>query len=154
MPKARAAFGFSAVSQTCFWWGLPFTRAAPFMNRILRCSFWGGGLQFGRLRTSLLIFVDDVVLKASSVCDLWHSLDQFTAECEAAGMRISTSKSEAMALSMKPANCPLLVGNEFLTQVKEFKYHIHERGDYGAGDWPENWCGEDLCSLYCTAVTK
>ncbi|KAL3060984.1 hypothetical protein OYC64_009239 [Pagothenia borchgrevinki] len=37
-------------------------------------------------------------------------------------MRISTSKSEAMALSRKPMDCPLQVGNESLPQVKEFKY--------------------------------
>lgn len=47
-----------------------------------------------------LLFANDVVLMAPSVCDLQHSLDQFTAECEAAGMRISLSKSEAMVLSI------------------------------------------------------
>ncbi|KAI3366826.1 hypothetical protein L3Q82_009240 [Scortum barcoo] len=36
---------------------------------------------------------DDVVLLASSSQDLQHVLEQFAAECEAAGMRISTSKS-------------------------------------------------------------
>ncbi|KAI3371227.1 hypothetical protein L3Q82_023540 [Scortum barcoo] len=38
---------------------------------------------------------DDVVLMASSGQDLQHVLERFAAECEAAGMRISTSKSEA-----------------------------------------------------------
>ncbi|KAI3366815.1 hypothetical protein L3Q82_009228 [Scortum barcoo] len=36
---------------------------------------------------------DDVVLMASSGQDLQHVLERFAAECEAAGMRISTSKS-------------------------------------------------------------
>lgn len=54
--------------------------------------------------------------------DLQHSLDQFAAECEVVGMRISTSKSEAMVLSRKPVDCLLQVGNEPLPQVKEFKY--------------------------------
>ncbi len=66
-----------------------------FMDRFLRCSHRGVGLQSGVL-ISLLLFADDVVLMASSVCDLQHILDLFAAECEAAGMRISTSKSEAM----------------------------------------------------------
>ncbi|KAI3355707.1 hypothetical protein L3Q82_004198 [Scortum barcoo] len=39
---------------------------------------------------------DDVVLlaSASSSQDLQHVLERFAAECEAVGMRISTSKSE------------------------------------------------------------
>ncbi len=35
---------------------------------------------------------------------------------------ISTSKSEAMVLSRKAADCPLQLGNESIPQVKEFKY--------------------------------
>ena len=59
---------------------------------------------------------------ASSAVDLQCSLDQFAAECEAAGMRISTSKSEATVLIRKPVDCLLQVENESLPQVKEFKY--------------------------------
>ena len=62
---------------------------------------------------------------APSACDLQHSLDRFTAECEVTGMRITTSKchgSKAMVLSRKPMDCLLRVGNEFLPQVKEVKY--------------------------------
>ncbi|TWW62757.1 hypothetical protein D4764_04G0014040 [Takifugu flavidus] len=50
----------------------------------------------------------DVVLLASSARDFQRSLDRFTVECEAAKMRISTSKSEAM--------------EEILPQVEEFKF--------------------------------
>ncbi|KAI3376768.1 hypothetical protein L3Q82_000370 [Scortum barcoo] len=39
-----------------------------------------------------------------------------------AGMRISTSKSEAMVLDQKRVVCPLRVGGEVLPQVEEFKY--------------------------------
>ncbi|MDF4355550.1 hypothetical protein P3445_23995, partial [Vibrio parahaemolyticus] len=49
-------------------------------------------------------------------------LGWFAAECEAAGMRISTSKSEAVVLSQKRVDCPLQVGGEVLPQVEEFKY--------------------------------
>ncbi|KAI3360206.1 hypothetical protein L3Q82_014515 [Scortum barcoo] len=49
-------------------------------------------------------------------------LERFAAECEAAGMRISTSKSEAMVLDRKRVACPLRVGGEVLPQVEEFKY--------------------------------
>lgn len=48
-----------------------------------------------------LLFADDVVLLASSDCDLRCALERFTAECEAAGMMISTSRSEVMVISRK-----------------------------------------------------
>ncbi|KAI3368718.1 hypothetical protein L3Q82_025413 [Scortum barcoo] len=65
----------------------------------------------------------DVVLLASSSQDLQHVLERFAAECEAAGMRISTctSKSEAMVLDRKRVVCPLRVSGEVLPQVEEFK---------------------------------
>ncbi|KAK3546165.1 hypothetical protein QTP70_025142 [Hemibagrus guttatus] len=39
--------------------------------------------------------------------DLQHALGHFAAECEAAGMRVSTSKSEAMVLDRKKVACTL-----------------------------------------------
>ncbi|KAK0147800.1 putative uncharacterized transposon-derived protein F52C9.6 [Merluccius polli] len=54
--------------------------------------------------------------------DLQLSLDRFAAECEAVGMRISTSKSESMVLNRKRVECTLRVGDEILPQVEEFKY--------------------------------
>ena len=67
-----------------------------FMDRITRRSRGGEGLQFDGRRISSLLFAVDVVLMASSACDLQHSLDRLAAKCEAAGIRISTAKSEAM----------------------------------------------------------
>ncbi|KAJ8012365.1 hypothetical protein DPEC_G00041950 [Dallia pectoralis] len=93
-----------------------------FMDRISRRSHGGEGFPFSGLMVTSLLFADDVVLMASSVGDIQHSLDRFAAECEAAGMRVSTSKSEAMTLSRKPVECLLRVGNESLLQVKEFEY--------------------------------
>ncbi|KAI3370427.1 hypothetical protein L3Q82_025187 [Scortum barcoo] len=88
------------------------------------CSQGPEGVRFGNHRISSLLFADDVVLKASSSQDLQHVLERFAAECEAggAGMRISTSKSEAMVLDRKRVACPLRVGGEVLPQVEEFKY--------------------------------
>ncbi|KAK3567087.1 hypothetical protein QTP86_009780 [Hemibagrus guttatus] len=80
------------------------------------------GVRFGDHRISSLIFADDVVLLASSNLDLQHALGHFAAECEAAGMRVSTSKSEAMVLDRKKVVCTLQVGGEVLPQVEEFKY--------------------------------
>ncbi|KAI3364546.1 hypothetical protein L3Q82_011335 [Scortum barcoo] len=64
--------------------------------------------------------------------DLQHVLERFAAECEAAGMRISTSKSEAMVLDRKRVACPLQVsqhasavelyeGEEFVVLTCEYQ---------------------------------
>ncbi|KAK3539747.1 hypothetical protein QTP70_013181 [Hemibagrus guttatus] len=58
----------------------------------------------------------------ASCLDLQYTLGHFAAECEAAGMTGSTSKSEAMVLDRKKVACTLQVGGEFLPQVEEFKY--------------------------------
>ncbi|KAI3375226.1 hypothetical protein L3Q82_021728 [Scortum barcoo] len=97
MTGAGAWFALPAVSQTCSQCMLDSGRVVP-------------------------LSPDDVVLMASSGQDLQHVLERFAAECEAAGMRISTSKSEAMVLDRKRVACPLRVGGEVLPQVEEFKY--------------------------------
>ena len=93
-----------------------------FMDRISRRSSGGEGIRLGELKVESLLFADDLVLMAPSVQELQLSLDRFAAECTAAGMRISISKSEAMVLSREPMDCAVQVGNETLPQVKEFKY--------------------------------
>uniref|UniRef100_A0A671TEK4 Reverse transcriptase domain-containing protein n=1 Tax=Sparus aurata TaxID=8175 RepID=A0A671TEK4_SPAAU len=93
-----------------------------FNDRISRRSHGPEGIWFGSHWISSLLFADDVVLLAPSSQDLQHVLGRFAAECEVAGMRISTSKSEAMVLDQKKVACSLQVGGEFLPQVEEFKY--------------------------------
>ncbi|KAK3565356.1 hypothetical protein QTP86_007126 [Hemibagrus guttatus] len=77
---------------------------------------------YNRSRSLVHIASYDVVLLAPSSLDLQHALGRFAAECEAAGMRVSTSKSEAMVLNRKKVACTLQVGGEVLPQVEEFKY--------------------------------
>ncbi|KAK0137883.1 putative RNA-directed DNA polymerase from transposon X-element [Merluccius polli] len=94
-------------------------------DRVPRGVLWGVLREYGvsdPLMIGSLLFVDVVVLLASSDCDLQLSLDRFAAECKAAGMRISTSKSESMVLNRKRVECTLRVGDEILPQVEEFKY--------------------------------
>ena len=90
-----------------------------FMDRISRRSQGPEGVQFRSHWISSLLFADDVVLLALSSQDL-HVLGWFAAECEAAGMKISTSKSEAMVLDRKKVACSLRFGGELLPQVEEF----------------------------------
>ncbi|KAI3351087.1 hypothetical protein L3Q82_005653 [Scortum barcoo] len=93
------------------------------MDRISRHSQGPEGVQFGNHRISSLLFADDVVLLASSGQDLQHILGRFAAECEAAGMRISTSKYKAMVLDRKRVLRALSGWVEkVLPQVEEFKY--------------------------------
>ncbi|KAI3372975.1 hypothetical protein L3Q82_023414 [Scortum barcoo] len=100
-----------------------YDRSRSLDSHCRQCSQGPEGVRFGNHRISYLLFADDdVVLLASSGQDLQHVLERFAAECEAAGMRISTSKSEAMVLDRKRVACPLRVGGEVLPQWKEFKY--------------------------------
>ncbi|KAK3556570.1 hypothetical protein QTP70_010765 [Hemibagrus guttatus] len=92
-----------------------------FMDRIFRRSQGLEGVRFGDHRITSLSFADDVVLLAPSSLDLQHALGRFAA-CEMAGIRVSTSKSEAMVLDRKKVPCTLQVGGEVLPQVEEFKY--------------------------------
>ncbi len=93
-----------------------------FMDRISRRSQGPEGVWFGDHRISSVLFADDVVLLASLGLDLQRALGRFAVECDVAGMRINTSKSEAMVLDRKQVACPLQVGGEFLPQVEAFKY--------------------------------
>ena len=100
---------FSAGSQTCFFsgcWvpqGLSLVTIAfvIFMDRISRRSRGQETVRFGDLTIASLLLADDVVLLASSDRDFQHALGRFAVECEAVGMRVSTSKSEAMVLCRK-----------------------------------------------------
>uniref|UniRef100_A0A8C6LXR3 Reverse transcriptase domain-containing protein n=1 Tax=Nothobranchius furzeri TaxID=105023 RepID=A0A8C6LXR3_NOTFU len=93
-----------------------------FMDRISRHSRGVECVEFGGRRILSLLFADDVVLLASSSSDLQLLLGWFAAECEATGMRISTSKSETKVLGRKRVACQLRVRREVVPQVEEFKY--------------------------------
>lgn len=49
--------------------------------------------------------------------DLQHTFDWFAAKYEAAGMRVNTSKSEAMVLCRKAVDCSLELGSELPPKV-------------------------------------
>jgi hypothetical protein len=93
-----------------------------FMDRISRRSESEENVQYGRVGLSTLLFADDVVLLAASEADLQHALDRFAAECEEAGMKVSTKKTEAMVVSRGNARCSVRVNNVSLNKVEEFKY--------------------------------
>ncbi|KAK3525692.1 hypothetical protein QTP70_005846 [Hemibagrus guttatus] len=96
-------------------------------DRVPRGILWEVLWEYG-VRGPLLRAVRSLYNRSRSlVCianclDLQHALGRFAAECEAAGMRVSTLKSEAMVLDRKKVVCTLQVGGEVLPQVEEFKY--------------------------------
>lgn len=67
------------------------------------------GVEFGCGRISTLDFADDIVYLASNNY-LRLLREQFAVKREATGMKISTSKSEAMTLTQKGVACPLQDG--------------------------------------------
>lgn len=79
------------------------------MDIISRHSQGPESVQFGGHRIDSLLFVDGVVLLASSYPDLQFALGRFSAECEVAWMRISTFKSDTVVLNKKRVNCPICV---------------------------------------------
>lgn len=79
-------------------------------------------LNFGGLRISSLLFLDDSVLLASLGRGLQLAPGWFASKCEVAGMKMSTFKSEAMVFSKERAECSLPVRDDLLPQVEEFSY--------------------------------
>ncbi|KAK3520920.1 hypothetical protein QTP86_009259 [Hemibagrus guttatus] len=120
------------------------------MDRISRRSQGLEGIRFGDHRISSLIFAD-VVLLAPSSLDLQHALGNFAAEFEAAGMRVSTSKSEAMVLDQKKVACTFGESPKAVVTIKPDK-HVF-RGEtvtlrceiQGGGDteWTYSWYKND-----------
>lgn len=72
----------------------------------------GGG--FSDIRISSQLVADDVVLSAPSGHDLQLVLGLSAVECEAAGTRISTFKSETTFLNPKRVECFFWVRNKLL----------------------------------------
>ena len=76
----------------------------------------------GRCKISWLLFAEDLVLLASSEPGLQRALNGFSAACDIAEMKISTSKTEVLHLSRNSVQCFLQVGFVSLKQVEKFKY--------------------------------
>lgn len=84
----------------------------------------------------LCFFADDAVLLASSGFDL----QQIPAACEATGIRVSTSKSEAIGL-WKTVDCPLQVGRGIGSRIsRSCTQVVPGHSDAGIVAW---FCGEE-----------
>ncbi len=140
-----------------------------FMDRISRHSRGEEGIQFEDLGIASLLFADDAVPLASSDCDLQNILGWFTV----VGMRVITSKSEAMVLCWKTVDCFLWDGSAeirrklrvelFLLPVKRSRFRWFEhlirillesvllrfsRRIQLVGDAGVEYAGEDICLIW------
>lgn len=80
-----------------------------FMDRISRNSTVGEGIWFGNLRISFLHFLLKMgILLVFSAHDRHWALERFSAECEAARMRVSSFKSEAKFPGQRKEDCSAL----------------------------------------------
>ena len=82
-------------------------RSTPDLHELDRQSqlSWGG-CHICELQDQPLIFADDLVLLASSQHDLQHALDQFSAACNQARMKISTKNTKVLfSLQTKGSVC-------------------------------------------------
>lgn len=87
LTTVRAVSIFTARSQACFPLVMACVRVAPFKVQLGRRK-----CPVGDFRNMSLLLVDVVVL-ASSDCDLQHALWWSAAECEMAGRRVELSLS-------------------------------------------------------------
>ena len=69
----------------------------------------------GRCKISWLLFKDDLVLMASFKSGFQHTLNGFEAACDITGMKVSTSKTEVLHLSLH-------IKGVSLKHMEKFKY--------------------------------
>lgn len=124
---SRGVSALSAVSQACSQLVLNSTKA-------ILCHLWNSWT--GSQGTGEEWSVSS--LGASG----WNLL--IMAKCEATGMRVWTSISEALVVSQKEVDCPLRVRREFLPQVQEFTYlgvlfTSKGRSEHEIGRWISRW---------------
>lgn len=132
MNGAGVWFAFPAINQTC---------SSPFLFLIFM-NQRAEGVGLGCLRIASLLFT----VLASSIRGLQHALGRFADECEATGMRISTSKSEVMVLSQKLVDCHFRSGRSFCPKGRSLSIPglVHEWGLRGSRGGQTDWlqfCG-------------
>ena len=88
------------------------------MNWISSNSQVNEGFTVRSCRISRLLFVDDLVLHASSEQGLQHTLHRFSVVCNQTAMKISTKKTEVLCLSRKLKAVALQASGNILQQVR------------------------------------
>ena len=92
-----------------------------YMDRIVKKSESCGGVKIGECNVQRLLFAYDLVLLDSTQNGPKQALDRFSDACSVAGMKISTTKTEAICLSRQPKQCSLQIYGVPLKQSKKIK---------------------------------
>jgi hypothetical protein len=128
------------------------------MDKISRISDNPAGIEIGNVKVDSLLFADDIARLSSSEKGLQKVLNQFDETCSAFGMKISTKKTELMAVSREPKQCNLQLNNNPLNQVSKFKYlgvqFSRDGKQDGEIDQRIGMASGVLRSLYRSVVTK
>ena len=93
-----------------------------YMDRIVKKSESCGRVKISACTVQRLLFADDLVLLDSTQNSLQQALNRFSHACSAAGMKISTTKTETMCLSRQPKQCSLQIDGVPPKQSEKFKY--------------------------------
>lgn len=82
------------------------------------------GISIGGYNINNLRYADDTVLIANSEVNLQKLVSTINTESERLGLTLNKKKTEVMVISKKPdiPNCRIVLGNEILKQVHNFKY--------------------------------
>src|SRR5215475_6598883 len=92
------------------------------MDSIMKRCESSGGYTLGQEIINHLLFADDLLLLADDESGLQRAPNSFNEQCQNAGMKISTEKTEVMVISRTPSQCTLHVSGVPLKQVERFKY--------------------------------
>jgi hypothetical protein len=82
-------------------------------------------------RLPCLLYADDLVLCGESEGSLRELVEGFGRVCKRRGLKVNVDKSKGMVVSGENMQCRIMLDDEFLEQVSEFKYlgyMLNERG--------------------------
>ena len=80
------------------------------------------GYKMGNKRIGMVCYADDAALIADSEDDLQRQLFQFFQISRQLNMNISTNKTKCMTIAKDPLRCKLVVENNPIEQVMQFRY--------------------------------
>src|SRR5678816_2501081 len=85
-------------------------------------------------RVPYLLYVDDLVLCGESEESLKRLVERFGRVCKRRGLKVNVDKSKVMVVSEDSSQCEVMLDDELLEQVSEFKYLGYMLDEKGMDD--------------------
>ena len=101
---------------------------SPFLFNLLMDSIikqvadMNKGYRMGHNRISMVCYADDAVIIAETEDDLQRQLHKFYQASRGLNMNISIEKTKSITFAKDPVRCKLVVENNIIEQVSQFKY--------------------------------